>query len=682
MYRHALSTIAVLATSSRAAAQSADPKPEEVIEIEEEWREPDLFTVGHTTRATSTKTLDQGRAAVLGDVLENMPGVAIQRTGPGQAAPVVRGFIGSAVLLVVDGMRVNNAIFRPAPNQYTSLIDAQAISRVEVMRGQGSALFGSDALAGVINVVTPLPRFEGHTWQREGTASVLASSADRSLIGRVSAAAGRDNSGVSIGTTLQRHGDLRSGGGLDVDSSAYDSIAADATGHLENGAHATTGWVQLLLQPSQPRPDEMNAGFGQTEPAAMVFRYEPSQRSFAHGRHFIRNPTEGLDGLELHAAWQRIDDDRRIRDTGSDEELTEQNRDDSIGLAARSVASVLDARVMFGADYWLDVVGSTRQSLNVVTGEQMRASGRFADGSTMHQLGGFGEASRRFGPATFRTAVRLGLTDVNIAKADREIGANVRSLNWAGELGAEVQLHDDVYALANAGRAFRAPNVQDLSQLGPRPGNRYQLPASDLSDEQALGGDVGMRIISGIVQLELFGFAVMHDNRIEVVNTGEMTADGREIVVSANTGRTRLVGTEVAARVWPHETLELLIASTVVYGNQDADMGREPADRLPPPSGYTAARWAAAPWLLLDAGVRGALAQDRLSERDRTDPRINPEGTPSFVTMFAGASYRYDQLEVALRADNLLDRAYREHGSGTLAPGFNASLLVRWKTPL
>ena len=654
----------------------------EVIEIQSRWPDADLFTVAHTTRATTTQRVPRdARAAVLGDVLDGVPGVAVQRTGPGQGAPIVRGFLGSAVLLVVDGMRVNNAIFRPAPNQYNALVDPYAISRVEVTRGPGSALFGADATGGVINVVTPLPRFEGDTWQDQASALAAGATADRSIVGRASAAAGKNGSGLSLGTTLQHHGDLRAGGGDVLAPSAYDSLAADATGHLEHGRHATTAWLQLVTQPSLPRTDEMITGFGQTEPASAVFRYEPSRRSFAHVRHLIRRPAGSLEGVELHAAWQRIEDDRRIQDSGSTEETRESNHDDSIGLAARAVGPLLGGELTFGADYWLDRVASSARLLDLETGATMPISGRFADGSAMHQLGAFGEARRRAGPVALRAALRTGFTRIDIARADRELGATINSLSWAGELGVEIPLGRDVYLVSNAGRAFRPPNIQDLSGLGPRPGNRYQVPSDDLGDERSLGIDLGLRTRGPRFEAELFGFGMINDDRIEVVETGAAPIDGRTVVTSANTASTRLFGLEAGLRAQPHDAVELLATATWIHGNQRTSAGREPADRLPPAGGRAEIRWRALPRLRLDAAVRGALAQRRLSERDRTDPRIDPAGTPAFVTLHTAAILALGDFELAARLDNLLDRSYREHGSGTQAPGFDASLLVRWTSP-
>jgi hemoglobin/transferrin/lactoferrin receptor protein len=670
-----------------AASGVAEPEDsasaEEVIEVQSRWPDADLFMVGQTSRATTTRRVDNDtRAGVLGEALDGIAGVAVQRTGPGQGAPIIRGLIGSAVLVVVDGMRLNNSLFRPAPNQYTALVDPLAISRVEVTRGPGSALFGSDAIGGVINVISRLPRFEGEEWTREASVTTVGATADASIVGRVTAATGRRGSGIAVGTTLQHHGDLRGGGGEMQEPSSYNSFAADATAHVEHGKNATTAWLQFVEQPSLPRTDEMRAGFGQETPGSAVFRYQPSRRSFAHVRHLIRRPVGWLEGVELHAAFQRIRDDRLIRDFDSNEELSEANHDDSVGVAARTVGPMLGGELAFGVDYWFDRVASARTVRDIVTSEVTTDQARFADGSMAHQIGAFAEARRTIGRVALRVALRAGLTRNEIAVADREIGATLNALNWAGELGGEYKLRDDLFLVVNAGRAFRAPNIQDLSGLGPRPNNRYQVPSNELVDEQSFGADIGVRARRDRLDVEVFGFGLINDNRIEVIETGEIRPDGAMVVTSANTAEARMVGVEGAIRVRPSPTLEVEAASTYVHGEQSTVAGDEPADRLPPASGRAFVRWKVLPQLRLDGGFRGALAQRRLSQRDIEDPRINPEGTPAFGTLHVGANLKLGDFLIALRGDNLLDRHYREHGSGTAAAGFDASLLVHWTSKM
>ena len=101
---------------------------------------------------------------VLAEILRGLPGVFFQQTTPGQGIPIIRGLKGSQILHLVDGMRINNAFFRDAPNQYLGLVDAFAIDRIEVVRGASGSAYGADAMGGVVNILTPEILFNGEHW--------------------------------------------------------------------------------------------------------------------------------------------------------------------------------------------------------------------------------------------------------------------------------------------------------------------------------------------------------------------------------------------------------------------------------------------------------------------------------------------------------------------------------------
>jgi outer membrane cobalamin receptor len=102
---------------------------------------------------SSGLTLVEGAAAraqkLVTDALEAEVGVDLQQTTPGQGAAIIRGLKGSSILHLVDGMRLNNAIFRSAPTQYFALVPTGAVERIEVLRGTPASLYGSDAVGGV-----------------------------------------------------------------------------------------------------------------------------------------------------------------------------------------------------------------------------------------------------------------------------------------------------------------------------------------------------------------------------------------------------------------------------------------------------------------------------------------------------------------------------------------------------
>ena len=129
-----------------------------------EQAEIDEVLVTAVRRTISTAEISSGLTLVEGapaqtpklvtDALDASVGVFLQQTTPGQGAAIIRGLKGSAVLHLVDGIRLNNAIFRSAPTQYFALIPAGAVERIEVLRGTPASLYGSDAVGGVVQLVT------------------------------------------------------------------------------------------------------------------------------------------------------------------------------------------------------------------------------------------------------------------------------------------------------------------------------------------------------------------------------------------------------------------------------------------------------------------------------------------------------------------------------------------------
>src|SRR5690606_6848713 len=101
--------------------------------------EETLFDTPYTAHVIpSERFLDERAARTLPDALRETPGVLLQRTSYGQTSPFIRGFTGFRTLFLIDGIRLNNAVFREGPNQYFSTIDLLTVDRLEVVKGPSS----------------------------------------------------------------------------------------------------------------------------------------------------------------------------------------------------------------------------------------------------------------------------------------------------------------------------------------------------------------------------------------------------------------------------------------------------------------------------------------------------------------------------------------------------------------
>ena len=179
---------------------------------------------------------------IVPDLLRGQTGVFVQETTPGQGIPILRGLKGSEVLYLVDGMRLSNAIFRNAPNQYMALLDPFNVEQIDVVRGASSSLYGSDAMGGVINVITPTPHFEGPNWQSDAVIDGRYASGANAFQNHLKLSAGKDDIAVLGGFGYQDFDNRRAGGG---EEQAFTLKKAVAHFMPEPGAMAEASTVGL-----------------------------------------------------------------------------------------------------------------------------------------------------------------------------------------------------------------------------------------------------------------------------------------------------------------------------------------------------------------------------------------------------------------------------------------------------
>ena len=383
-----------------------------------------------------------------------------------------------------------------------------------------------------------------------------------------------------------------------------------------------------------------------------------------------------IEHAELDFAFQDIHDDRRTRDTGSTIETRERNRDRTYSFDAEASSAIGDwSSWTYGLETTLDRVASRARDRDVVTGEPFAARSRFADGSKLDSYAIFLQGEVEPHPRWTVTAGGRGSWfEIDIARADRGIGVERSISDGTWSFGLVYHLMPELNLVGNVGRGFRVPNVFDLSALGPRPGNRFNVPSPSLGPESVLGADIGAKLRTSRATAELFLFRSEIDDKIRDFPTGATTPEGRQIVFAANLDRVLLYGVEVGGRIHPTDETEIMASLTYTYGEEELPDGREvPADLVPPLQGQLGALAHVLPTVTIDAFVRYAGSQTRLSDEDRTDPRIDPDGTDAWFTLNAGIEWRvHSALTARLRVENILDRAYREHGSGIDGPGINA----------
>jgi len=640
--------------------------------------EETILDVNEAISVIDSGEIKQLAPELLAEMLRGVPGAFFQQTTPGQGIPIIRGLKGSQVLHLVDGMRLNNAFFRNAPNQYLGLVDAYATERAEIVRGSAPSLYGADAMGGVLSVLTGEPDFEGRDWQNEGRVYGSYNSVDNSLIGRLDAAGGHAGSALSGGITYQNHDDRKVGSGETIEPSGYRVRAADMKWRQSFSERSELMFsAQFLEQPSTPRIDELVPGYGQEQPASEQYEFMPNKRSFLHARYRLQGRSRWFSQFEAHLARQVITDDRLTQDYGASDITAESNESKLDGLTLQfnspwGTGSSPQSELIWGLEYYTDKISSSRVRHDQDSGESRPVRGRFPDDSGMDSAAIYASNSWHWERLALTAGLRYSRFNISLPATAEIEATHLKPDDLTGDIHLGYDLRPGIRLVANIGRGFRPPNIFDLGTLGSRPGNRFNVPNPNLEPESVWSYDIGTKLARDRWQAEAYVWYADYQDKISSRFTGEVTPQGRLVVQSDNLNQATLYGIESGLRYFSSDSLEFYAVLNYTRGEESDGGETVPADRIPPLNGKLGLIYRPHERLRIEPFLNFAGHQDRLSPRDVEDPRIDPMGTAGWGTINFLLSWQATQLtEWGLRMQNLGDKSYREHGSGIDAAGRN-----------
>ncbi len=657
--------------------------------------------VTETPRSMSVvtrKQIERQSPQVMTDLLRGQPGVFNQSSGPGQGIAIIRGLKGSEVLHLVDGMRLNMAFFRNSPSQYIALVDPYSIQQIEVLRGPAATLYGSDAMGGVVQVLTPEQRFSGREFSARGGLLAQFDSSNHGNVQRGWAAVGNEEFSASLGLTNRGYGSQDIGAAGGVDFTGYDARSGDikllwapAPGH-ELMLNA-----QYFEAPKLPRYFEIAGGPGGAGTgAAMPVFFEPNDRQFVHGRYRL-NLANG-DSYEMHLASQIINDDRSrlIAPGGVPTEETEKNQSNLTGLTLQANTRLGPVGLIYGFEYYNDEVNSSRQRRNLNTGAITRQNPTFPDGSATDSLGTYVNAEwRALEPWLLMGGLRYSHVTTDLQATAVSVAAKVIDQDVTVHAGSLYGLTPQLGWTLNVARGFRAPNLFDLGTLGQRPNsNQFNVPNPNLSSETITTIDTGFKwdgeVAGHDLRAETSVFYSIYDDRIEPREaTGNLIPAGTlgcvpiapavncTEVQSRNITSATFWGFEAGAHYYFSRALETYATLNYTFGEENKanrSPSTTPANRVPPLNGQIGVLYEPGPWLV-ESFILGAFQQRRLDDDDLTDTRISRQGTQGWVTWNARLGWTPTPMfRFRLDLKNILDQSYREHGSGIDGQGFGTVL--------
>jgi hemoglobin/transferrin/lactoferrin receptor protein len=461
----------------------------------------EVFQVPQSPVVVTEDEIARRYANILPHALRDVPGVHIQQTTSGQGSPFLRGLTGQQVLHLINGVRFNNATFRPGANQYTALIDHDFADRIEVVRGPGSTQYGSDSLGGTINVLTRTPK-GSDSFGIQGNLNTYFASADLSAGLSTTITGATNNWSFLAAASGRRTQDLRTGGGLDSHSvvtrllgissnflgnrlqdTAYSQYNANAKFQYKLSDADVLSFEYLRgTQLGLRRYDQLDGGIGN-----LLNSFDPQVLDFFTAR-YDRIGAGPFDSISTIFSYNGQRDDRRSQSINNAQGLRSRISDEfnltrAYGYQAQASTRVKRSHSLtFGAEFYNERITSRKQdfsfsntTLAFTNVADVRA--RFPNGSNYRTLGFFAQDVASLIPQrlTAHLGIRYSLFDYSQSSIDNPLDAagkptvpNVKENfdDVTFNTGLTFTVNPHINITGNVSRGFRAPNVNDFAATG------------------------------------------------------------------------------------------------------------------------------------------------------------------------------------------------------------------------
>ena len=508
------------------------------------------------------------------DVFRELPGLDVSGVGVQQPRPIIRGQRGQRILLLQDGLRLNNSRRQQDFGEVPALVDPSEVERVEVVRGPSSVLYGTDAIGGVVNIITKRP--EGEGWH--GVVGYRYGAEEEQHKGNATLRGRFGRFDLQVSAALREAGDYRAPAGTFGAITLERATVVNATGVEDRSVSVRAGWEPAAGHSLFARLESYRAegsGFGWVDPAS----YAPDQPEIdiRYPEQEFRKLTAGWSAADVGAVFaDRVDllaygqSNERVltfdlftgfgpqAPPGAGVQIDQRNFTDLATLGFRLEAKKLAAPgllVTYGTDLFRDRSENTDSSLTTILGfgppQSTVSTQPQVPAAWYRGLGGFLQGELTVGRTTVIGGVRV--QDVRAeAEAGPGLSADLSSKAVTAVVGSANVLFavtDALTLVGSVGRGFRAPNLIEWFFDGPTPeGNGYQVRSPELRPETSLNVDLGARFRSGRLAAEVFTFRNRVSDGIRIRPTGDQVG-GFPAYQNVNLDRLLFRGVEASAEV-------------------------------------------------------------------------------------------------------------------------------------
>ena len=680
----------------------------------------------------SAKEIQFENPQTAAQMLEQTGEVFVQQSQMGGGSPVLRGLEANRVLLVLDGVRLNNAIYRGGHLQNVITVDPSLLSSTEILFGPGSVIYGSDALGGVISMQTfnPVlsddqkPLFQGQAYVRFASANLEKTGGFRLNIGLKKWA-------FLTAFTYSNFDNLRQGRTRNPFYGTFgerfyyseringqDSMVVNDKPWIQkpSGYSQYSLLQKVLFSPSKSVKLILNVQYSNSSDVPRYDRltdtingkfkyaewyYGPQERLFTSFKASLSNANVMYDYANLIVAYQRIVEDRVKRKFGNTNRFFNLETVNVVSLLAdfkKKLAPKDELRYGLTSDF--NFVHSTAHREDITNGAIFHdVATRYPDQKAQQfniafYLSNLWKINKvfSFSQGLRYTYVSLSAawsnTMMNIMKFPfgQDVNQNNHALN--GYLGLVANPGSDWKFSFIGSSGFRAPNIDDVGKVNNSNSQDQVLivPNPALKPEYAYNLELSVsKTFNKKFRFELTGFYTWLQDAIVL---RPFTYNGQDSImfegvlcqVQANTnaGEAFIYGAQGSIRAQVTKAFSITSNLTYTYGRVRKD--NVPLDHIPPIFGMTSfkvemKRFKGDFYVLYNGWKR---IQNYSPSGEDNQTYATPEGMPAWYTLNLKLSYQINRyLNIEVGVENILDQNYRKFASGISSPGRNFIVALR-----
>lgn len=591
--------------------------------------------------------IDYANKQSTADLLGETGQVLVQKSQQGGGSPILRGFEASRILLVVDGVRMNNLIYRSGHLQNCLTVDQFALKNMEVLFGPSSLNYGSDALGGTItfNTLSPTLAADGASSTSEGHAVVRYGSANNEGTAHVDFNYGTDKFASLTSFTFSNFGDLRAGANRNPflpDDDNY--IRSDVYAQPQNGKddillyndkpqlQKRSGYLQydfmqkLLYKPNARQSHMINFQLSNTNdfnrydrlsvteikndelrPKFAEWYYGPQFRLMAAYQYDGREQL-GADNVHLTLAYQNVKESRHDRKFRQEELYNNWENMNIVSLNTDWIKYMDNHKLHLGIDGTLSFLKSTANTENVLTGETSYNTTRYPDGhNSMHTIEAFATHVWNISPKwSMHDGIRLGYATTYSSVLDVEefpfFGGDSQrknNLTYSAAFGMN-WLPTKTWKIAmSASTAYRVPNIDNTSKVFDSKVSTVTIPNKDIRPEKTVSLDLNItKHIDDVLTWEnvIYGtyyFDAITTARGTFMGDSQMEYQGEmcDVYTYTNAKKAALWGFSSSLTATPSRQTELYASFNYTYGRILGGEKKQPLDHIPPIYGRVGAAW-------------------------------------------------------------------------------------------